>query len=740
MVAASAPALAPENLLERLTSRSRGVVPFVAQMEATDCGAACLAMVARFHGDALGLDEARQVTGTSRGSDALQLLRAAERLGLRGRGVRLDVADLHHLPPASILHWNFNHFVVFERLRGGAVELLDPASGRRRVPLDRFRRQFTGVALELEPTELFVRRPARRLELGRYLAFFRGCSGAVVRVFVTSVALRVLALTLPLLTAMLVDRVVPRGDVGLLAVIGGGVAAVLGFQLLAALIRAHLLIALRTVLDTRMTSGFVAHLLSLPFAYFTRRSTGDLLLRVRSNGQIRELLTAGVMSTLLDGTLALAYLALLFALDPTLATVALVTGGLQVALLLLWRRRLAALAAQDLDNQARSHSYLVQALVGVETVKALGVERRVLDQWGNLYVDELNVSLARARLTAVIEATTNFLQSGAQLLLVGVGAWLVIDGRLSLGAMLAAAALAAAFLAPLSSLLTSGLQLQTLGSYLERIDDVLDAEPEQRRGATVAPPRLSGAIEARQLSFRYGASEPLILRDVDLTIAAGTTVAIVGRSGAGKSTLAALLLGLHRPSAGRITYDGHDLVELDHDAVRQQLGVVPQRPFVFNGSIRHNIALADPTLPLERVVAAARRACIDDDIRAMPMGYETLVADAGATLSGGQRQRLALARALVHEPAILLLDEATSALDAITERRVMDNLKALRATRIIIAHRLSTIVSADQIVVMDGGRVVEAGGHAELLARGGAYTALIAEQAFLGDARPEVPA
>lgn len=722
--------------LERLAPRRRGRVPFVAQMEAADCGAACLAMVARYHGDALSLEEARQVTGAHRGSDARVLLRAAGHLGLRGRGVQLEVDDLRHLAAASILHWNFNHFVVFERVRGGVVDLVDPASGRRSVPLDRFRRHFTGVALELEPAASFVRRPARRRELARYLALFRGHAGRLGRVVVTSVALRVLALTLPILTAMIVDRVVPRGDVGLLAVIGGGVAAVLGFQLLASLIRAHLLIELRTILDTKMTIGFVSHLLSLPYAYFTRRSTGDLLLRVRSNSQIREMLTAGMMSTLLDGTLALAYLALLFTLAPPLATVALVAGGLQVAVLVAWRRRFAGLAAQDLDHQARSHAYLAQALVGVETVKALGAERRVLDHWGNLYVDELGASLARARLGAVIEAVNSFLQSGASLLLVAVGAYLVIGGALSLGAMLAAAALAGAFLAPLSSLITSGLQLQTLGSYLERIDDILEAEPEQRPGATVAPPRLSGAIAVQQLSFRYSPGEPWVLREVEVTIEAGSTVAIVGRSGSGKSTLAALLLGLHRPTEGRITYDGHDLVELDHAKLRQQLGVVPQQPFVLSSSIRQNIALADPALPIDRIVAAARRACVDEDIRAMPMGYETILADAGATLSGGQRQRLALARALVHEPAILLLDEATSALDAATERRVMDNLSALRATRVVIAHRLSTVVGADQILVMDRGRVVEAGTHAELLARRGAYAALIAEQAFLGDARP----
>jgi ABC-type bacteriocin/lantibiotic exporter with double-glycine peptidase domain len=269
-----------------------------------------------------------------------------------------------------------------------------------------------------------------------------------------------------------------------------------------------------------------------------------------------------------------------------------------------------------------------------------------------------------------------------------------------------------------------------LGSYVERIDDVLAAEPEQNRTGTVAPPRLTGRIEVSHVSFRYGPNDPLVVRDVSLVVPPGSTLAIVGRSGSGKSTLAALLLGLHKPTEGRIIYDGYDLGELDHKLLRQQLGMVPQAPFIFGGSIRSNIALTNPSLPFDQVVAAAKRACIDADIRAMAMSYETLVSDGGATLSGGQRQRLALARALVHDPAVLLLDEATSSLDATTERDVMERLRELRATRIVIAHRLSTIVRADLIVVMQEGRIVETGRHDQLVRAGGAYAALVADQTF----------
>ena len=305
-----------------------------------------------------------------------------------------------------------------------------------------------------------------------------------------------------------------------------------------------------------------------------------------------------------------------------------------------------------------------------------------------------------------------------------------MEGDLRLGTMLATAALAAGFLTPLNSLVQSALQLQTLGSYVERIDDVLGAEPEQHRGAAVLPPRLTGAIELHQISFRYGPSEPLVVRDVSLVIEPGSTVAIVGRSGSGKSTLAALMLGLHRPTEGRISFDGYDLNELDHRRLRQQLGMVPQSPFIFAGSIRSNIALSDPSIPFDRVVAAARKACIEAEVRAMPMGFETIVSDGGSTLSGGQRQRIALARALLHDPAVLLLDEATSSLDASTERAVMDQLNSLRSTRIVIAHRLSTVINAGTIIVLDAGRVVETGTHEELMTLGGTYAMLVADQTF----------
>jgi ABC-type multidrug transport system ATPase subunit len=304
--------------------------------------------------------------------------------------------------------------------------------------------------------------------------------------------------------------------------------------------------------------------------------------------------------------------------------------------------------------------------------------------------------------------------------------------------MLALAALSAGFLVPLAGLVTTGLQLQLLGSYMQRINDVLDAPKEQQDRHVRRAPTLSGRIAAESVSFRYSRLAPLVVEDVSLDVEPGRTLAIVGRSGSGKTTLGRLLLGLYRPEAGRILYDGIDLAELEARSVRSQLGIVTQRPYLFGTSIRENIALTDPSLDLDAVVRAAKLACIDEDIAAMRRGYETLMIDGGASLSGGQRQRVALARALAHAPSILLLDEATSELDALTERVVYNNIAGLGCTAIVIAHRLSTIAGADLILVMEGGRIVERGTHEELLALRGRYHELIASQReAVGESGPQ---
>jgi ABC-type bacteriocin/lantibiotic exporter with double-glycine peptidase domain len=714
-------------------TRRRRRVPVVQQMTPTECGAACLAMVLGHHGRDSRLDDVRAVMRIGRdGANAVAILDAAAYFRLRGRGLRIALDKLSQLPSGSLLHWNFNHFVVFERMHRGVVELVDPALGRRRVSLEEVGGAFTGVALVFEPGEGFETRGAQREPLTRRLRALVASSGDWRRILVVSLLVQLFGMATPLATGAIVDRVVPYGDRNLLTVVGVAAGAVLTANVLATLIRGHLLLELRTVLDSRMTLGFLDHLLQLPFSFFHQRPTGDLMMRLNSNAVIREILTTGTLSTLLDGTMMASYLVAIFCIDKAFGLVVATLAGAQLLVLWLTMARQRELMADTLQTQSRSESYLVEMIGGIETLKASGGETRAGQHWSGLFVDQLNVALARGRLNARVDALVGGLRTASPIVILVFGAMQALAGAATLGAVLALCALAGAFLAPLGNVVTTLSQLQLLGSYLERIDDVLAAEPE-RRGEGGIVHQARGRVTLEHVSFRYAAGAAPVLSDVSVDVLPRQLVAIVGRSGSGKTTLANLLLGLYAPTTGRVLYDGVDLAEIDLRSLRRQLGIVTQSAYLFSTSVRANIALNVPDLPFADIVTAARRAHIHDDISAMPLSYDSLLVGGGAALSGGQRQRVALARALAHEPAVLLLDEATSALDALTERAVQEQLDALSCTRIVIAHRLSTIRRADQILVLDNGRIVERGRHGELLAAGGTYAQLIASQLESGD-------
>lgn len=709
----------------------RRALEHVQQFSEADCGRACLAMVLNSYGRVVPQDELADAIGVDHnGVSMLGILRAARGYGLRGRGVQLDdIEAIDLLPRGAILHWQFNHFVVYDHRDRHAVTILDPAIGRRRIPLAEFDEAFTGVALLLEPSEAFEPEDRRRPLLRRYIGQILSYPQLWSRTLLMSVLVQLLALALPMATTLLVDRVIPRRDFDLLLVLGLGLGLMIVFNFISSLVRANLLVQLRTLLDAKLTVGFLDHLIELPYAFFQRRSTGDLIMRLNSNAIVREIMTSGAMSALLDGTLVSLYLIMIFWANTRMGGVVVGLALVQLSLYWATRKVQRELMNESLVVQAKTSSYEVEMLSGIETLKSMGAEYRALDRWSNLFVDGLNVSLRRGRLDALVGSLLGAFSMAAPLIILATGTKLVLDGALSLGGMLGLSALATGFLGPFTALVGVSLKFQTLGSYLERIDDVMHAEPEQDPSEVARAPKLSGKIEAEAVTFGYSPALPPAVAEVDLEVERGEFVAIVGASGGGKSTLAKLLVGLYRPQQGRVLYDGLDLAGLELRSVREQLGVVTQRTDLFAASIRENISLGHPDMTLDEIVEAAKLAAIHADIEALPMGYETILADGGASLSGGQRQRLALARALAGKPAILLLDEATSNLDSVTEAAIQATLATLRCTRIVIAHRLGTIVDADRIVVMDRGRIVAIGKHAELLAGSPHYQRLYGKEA-----------
>jgi ABC-type bacteriocin/lantibiotic exporter with double-glycine peptidase domain len=687
-------------------------------------------MVLGYHGKHVGLARVRAALALGRdGVSARAMLDAGTQLGLSGRAVKVDIDELTRLPRGTILHWELSHYVVLDRFHKGIARIVDPATGERDVTRDELARCFTGVALQFSPRADFVKEKPEKNGAKSYLRELFAERGLFARIVAVSLLMRLLALALPLVTGMIIDWVVPRSDHSMLWIVLGGVIGVVAMQALCTVIRAHLLLALRTNLDGRITLGFIDHMVSLPIGFFQRRSAGDLMMRVGSNATIRELITSQTLAAVIDGMFVATYAIVILIASVQLGLLAFGLAAVEIGLWLAVRPRNRRYLSQDIERQAKAQNYLVQMLAGMETLKCAGAETAAVERYASLYSDCLEMSIKRGRLGATLEAFHSTMSSLAPMVILAVGAHAVIAGSLSLGTMLAMSTLATSLFGPLTSLVQSLVQLQVVRTYTERIEDVRRAAPERAPDKVYEAPMLAGAIQLANVSLRYG-DGPFVVDDVSLDIPQGSCVALVGPSGSGKTSLLHLIAGIVPPTKGTVKLDGHALAELDLRAMRQQIGVVPQHPYIFGGTLRENIALTAPDAELERITRAAHTAALDTDVAQMPLGLDTPVSDGGASLSGGQRQRIALARAVLREPSVLLLDEATSALDASTEARITYNLAHLRATRIVVAHRLSTIVHADRIIVMDKGRIVESGTHAELLARAGLYRQLVAATTY----------
>ncbi|WP_431260855.1 peptidase domain-containing ABC transporter [Roseateles chitinivorans] len=688
----------------------------VLQSEIAECGLACLAMIATAHGTAVTLPELRgRFPAALKGMALRDVLEVAAGLGFSGRPLKLDLSLLGKLSLPCILHWDMNHFVVLTKVRGQVVTVLDPAVGARRLTLAEVSAHFTGVAVEFTPNAAFRPvAPAPRVSLGALTGKVLGLRRSLTQVLLVALVLELFAIVAPLCNQLIVDDVLSSGDRDLLKVLVTGFGLLLVTQTALGLARSWMLILLSQTLSLQWRGNTFAHLMRLPVGFFERRHLGDITSRFGAVEAIQKTLTTSAVEAMLDGLMAVAALVMMALYAWPLALVVL--GAVAVYGLLRWAayRPLKEASAERLVVAARENTHFLETLRAMTPLKLFGREQERGAQWQNLIVEVQNRDIRTARLAMAMSTANAFVFGVENLAVLYLGAGLILDGQqagsvtMTVGMLFAFLSYRTQFTGRVSALIDFAVEFRMLGLHAERLADIALAPPEPDEAAANDLAHLDASLELRDVSFRYGEREPWILRHVTLTVPAGQSVAITGPSGAGKTTLLKVLLGLLEPVEGEVRYGGIPLRQLGLKNVRGRIGTVMQEDVLLSGSLADNIAFFDARQDLARVRACAVLAQIDEDIRAMPMGYQTLVGDLGGGLSGGQKQRVLLARALYREPKILALDEATSHLDVERERAVAAHLADLPLTRLIIAHRPDTIAGAERVVVLERGALREA--------------------------------
>jgi ATP-binding cassette, subfamily B, bacterial CvaB/MchF/RaxB len=683
-------------------------VKLVRQTEIAECGLACLAMIGNYHGMSVDLGGLRRRFQPSlRGAELKSLLAMGDQLGLVPRAVRLPLASLGSLHLPAILHWNMNHYVVLEEVRGGKALVHDPEGRSRRMLLSEVSDHFTGVALELRPADDFDPIHQReRLRLRQLWQRMDGLKRAMAQVVVFSLVMQAFVLASPYYMQVAIDSALPALDHDLLAVLAIGFGLFTLINAAATLLRSFVLLSAGTALGYGIAINVARRLFRLPIAWFEKRHVGDVLSRFQSVVPIRKFMTEGAVGTALDGTLTVFTLVMMFVYSPILAVTAVAAFGLYLLVRVLCFAAQRSAQEEVIMTAGREQTTLIESLRGIVALRLFNKESQRHALWQTRLTEATNASVALARFDAW-QQTANTLIFGLEAI---ASVWLaisfVIDGGFSIGMVFAYNAYKTQFLQKGASLVDQAVAFRMLGLHLERLSDVALADQDASfRGIALPRQELNGSIELKGVSFRYSSTDPLVLDTVDLVISPGEHVAITGPSGGGKSTLVKVLLGLAEPDVGQMLIDGVPLDRFGHKNYHDQIGAVLQEDSLFAGSLADNVALFDETPDMSRIVEAATAAALHDEIAAMPMGYETLVGDMGSTLSGGQKQRLLLARALYRRPRLLLMDEGTSALDSSREQLVNASIARLGITRIMVAHRLETILCATRILGVQGGKV-----------------------------------
>ena len=697
-------------------------------------GLICLSVVAGHHQSttdplqlarALGFDPAAALTEN-------QLLLAARELGLRAKATRTDWSRLSRITLPAIAQLSDSGYVVLLRYdRDGTVVVGNPREPRpQRLNQEQFEAVWGG-ALILIKSSLRLDNPNRPFDLAWFLPAIWKYRRILAEILAASFVIQLFGLATPLFTQVIIDKVLMHKSISTLQVLATGMLIMIVFEAILTVLKTHLMAHTSNRIDVALGARLFRHLLRIPLRYFEVRRVGDTVARVRELENIRQFITGSSINVLLDVSFTVLFIAVMFVYSGVLTCVTLACIPLFIALSVLMRPMMRRRLEDKFDRGAESQSYLVEAVTGVQTVKAMALEPIFYRRWEEQLARYVTASFRTSHLSGIGGALGQIIQKLSTLSVLWVGAYLVMDGRLTVGQLIAFQMLSGRAISPILRVVQLWQDFQQVGLSVERLGDLINtqAEPAMSPGK-MSLPAISGAVRLENVRFRYQFDGPEVLRNFSCAIAPGTTVGVVGRSGSGKSTLAKLLQRLYLPESGRILIDGIDLQQADPMWLRRQIGVVLQENFLFNGTIRDNIAIHIPGAPMAQIVEMAKLAGAHEFILELREAYDTPVGERGAALSGGQRQRIAIARALMANPRILIFDEATSALDYESERIIQDNLGRICKGRtvFIVAHRLSTIAQADTILVLDRGQLAEQGNHHELMSRRGIYHHLFSQQ------------
>ncbi|CAK0746165.1 Bacteriocin/lantibiotic ABC transporter [uncultured Gammaproteobacteria bacterium] len=738
--------------------------PTVLQMEAVECGAACLSMVFGHLGLFVPLEELRYACGVSRdGTKASNLVKAARRYGVKAKGFSMEPEALRNLPLPLIIFWNFNHFVVVEGFGKDCVYLNDPASGPRTVSQQEFSESFTGVALAFEEGPDFKKGGHPPSVLAGLMRRLGGSRAAFSFVVLASTGLVVPGLLVPAFSRVFVDYYMIQGMKDWLIPL---LAAMVGVAFLRAgltWMQQHFLLRLRTKLAAISSGEFFWHILRLPIGFYAQRYGGEIGSRVGFNDRIASLVAGDLGLTILNLVTMAIYALIMVQYDPLLTAIGSGFALMNLVAFGLVARKINDANQKLLLDRGKLTGIAMQGLQMIDSYKASGTESLLFTRWAGYHAKVINAEQSLSRYRAILGIAPTLLATLSTSAILVVGGQRVMEGSITVGILFAFMALMASFTAPVIGLVNLGAQLQEAQGYITRLDDVLaqkkDAEFESRPAfPRPAPPlqdepasspteftdedtapgqgikpaslsasqvKLKGQISIRDITFGFIPTDAPLISNFSLDLAPGTRVALVGSSGSGKSTVGKLIAGLYQPWSGEILFDGLPTLDIPREILRNSLAMVDQDIALFEGTVRDNITLWDETMPDERVVRAARDALIHDDIAERADSYRHKVREGGSNFSGGQRQRIEIARALSGNPTMLILDEATSALDASTEKEMVDNIRRRGCTCIIIAHRLSTIRDCDEIIVMDRGKIAERGTHQALVNAKGLYRQLV---------------